>query len=335
MPRVIIAGAGPTGLAASLHLAYQGIEVVVVDRKRSPGGIARQLNCKQEKGKCTNCGICSVYELAARVKKQSFITMLNGYHVESVRTHSRGVQVAVSREGIEDLLEGEAALIATGLSPLPSCVRPEAGYGKINRVLTALEMETLIRREQGLSFLGTAPRIAFVQCVGSRESGRLGSRNYCSRLCCLYASRLSGLIAREAPAAAIDVYCLDSQRYRQEYRAEWPQVARVFKQMPAIIRQGSQGDLRLVAENTTGGGVTERSYDWVVLSTAMVSAPDSLRLGEQAGISLREDGFLSADLTSGSRVVAAGGASGPLSFSECIESGIRAAEHIVSLIQKY
>ena len=64
MKEVLIIGGGPAGLTAAKALADRGAGVVLVERKESLGGMARELTCKGIV-ECRNCGVCFVIDRAA------------------------------------------------------------------------------------------------------------------------------------------------------------------------------------------------------------------------------------------------------------------------------
>ena len=78
---------------------------------------------------------------------------------------------------------------------------PELGYGQYANVVTSLEFERILSASG--PFAGTVQRIsdgkhpkkiAFIQCVGSRDTSC--GNDYCSSVCCMYATK-EAVIARE------------------------------------------------------------------------------------------------------------------------------------------
>ncbi len=64
MKEVLIVGGGPAGLTAAKALADKGASVVLVERKESLGGMARELTCKGIV-ECRNCGVCYAIDRAS------------------------------------------------------------------------------------------------------------------------------------------------------------------------------------------------------------------------------------------------------------------------------
>jgi len=63
MKEVLVIGGGPAGLTAAKALAERGAGVVLVERKESLGGMARELTCKGIV-ECRNCGVCYAIDRA-------------------------------------------------------------------------------------------------------------------------------------------------------------------------------------------------------------------------------------------------------------------------------
>ncbi|MBW2365724.1 MAG: hypothetical protein JRF25_11850, partial [Deltaproteobacteria bacterium] len=105
-------------------------------------------------------------------------------------------------EGAIDLDAGEttlsahanAVILATGFKPFNPVDKPY-GYGKFKNVITNLDMERMLRRD-GRAIKPSngveADRIAFIQCVGSRDAKL--NHLWCSKVCCGSALRMAGLV---------------------------------------------------------------------------------------------------------------------------------------------
>jgi heterodisulfide reductase subunit A-like polyferredoxin len=115
------------------------------------------------------------------------------------------------REEIVELNVG-AVVLVPGLETMPGDIRPELGYGRCANVVTSIEFERMLSAsgpwggEIKRPSDGEHPRkIAFIQCVGSREApsqptpscgGGAGGVEYCSSVCCMVATK-EAIIAKE------------------------------------------------------------------------------------------------------------------------------------------
>jgi heterodisulfide reductase subunit A len=81
-------------------------------------------------------------------------------------------------------LEAGALIVATGYRPADPASRPHYGYGRLSHLISAVELEDRLRNGLELAGLdGEGPRrLAFIQCVGSRDR----QHPYCSQVCCSY-----------------------------------------------------------------------------------------------------------------------------------------------------
>jgi len=196
-------------------------------------------------------------------------------------------------------------IAATGFETYNPQEIGEYGYGRYKNVLTALEFERLIcasgptgGKLERPSDAKISHRIAFVQCVGSRDH-RVGVP-YCSSICCMYATKEAVLIKEHDPESAVTVFYIDLKVFGQGFqdfveraRDDWG--VRYIRGRPGEIREHPfTKDLTVWYENTDTGKVSKTEVDLVVLCTAMVPRPENKELADVLGVELDEYGFLKA-----------------------------------------
>ena len=106
----------------------------------------------------------------------------------------------------------DAVVVATGYDIFDAREKPVFGYGEFENVVNGLEMERIVDhitekhppREVG-------KRVAFVQCVGSRDE-QIG-REYCSRVCCMYSTKLASLLKQAKPETDIYIFYTDLRAF--------------------------------------------------------------------------------------------------------------------------
>ena len=120
-----------------------------------------------------NCGICQVFCEAGAIDYEQ------------------------KEERIE--LKAGAVILAPGFELFDAKLKGELGYGRYPNVITSLEFERILNASGPFSGKVLRPsdqrhprKIAFIQCVGSRDC----DNNYCSSVCCMYATK-EALIAME------------------------------------------------------------------------------------------------------------------------------------------
>ncbi len=94
MNRVLIIGGGPAGLTAAKSLVDRGAEVVLVERKESLGGMAKELTCKGLV-ECRNCGVCFAIDRASELLREPSAEVLLLSEVGSVQRTEQGYSVKI------------------------------------------------------------------------------------------------------------------------------------------------------------------------------------------------------------------------------------------------
>ncbi len=211
-------------------------------------------------------------------------------------------------EGRRSQIEVGAVILSPGFTPFDARLKGEYGYGLYDNVLTSIQFERMIS-PAGYTQAhivrpsdGTPPRrMAFIQCVGSRdnrrpEAGRLCGQGYCSAVCCMYTAKQVGVAKELRPDLDITVFYIDIRTFGQDFERYFNRVAALpgvtyRRSMVSSVKQlvGS-GDLRLtyVAES---GNLREEDFDMVVLAVGFAPPTGFQELGRHLGVELNEYGF--------------------------------------------
>ncbi len=155
------------------------------------------------------------------------------------------------------------------------------GYHRDRDIITSLEMERLLSSSgpTGGKLLvpstGKEPkRIAFLQCVGSRDV-RMG-RPYCSSVCCTYSIK-EAVLAKEHCSQPVEtrIFYMDIrtqgkgfERYYMRAQSEGVKFTR--SRVVSVVRNGER---LVVTYSPETGGVRKESFDLVVLAVGMVPTP--------------------------------------------------------------
>ncbi|MFZ7125373.1 MAG: response regulator [Desulfobacterales bacterium] len=243
-------------------------------------------------------------------------------------------------------LEVGAIVMAGGTDYFnPSEGKNPFGYGVFPDVVTSLEFERILSgtgpfagRLQRPSDGRPARRIAWVQCVGSRDLQ--SGADFCSSICCMFALK-EARIARERARKAGEpietvIYYMDMrtfgkpfERYRQEAEADGVRLER--GRIHSVIPDRRTGELQ-VRFSGYDSAARDENYDMIVLSVGQRPAAGSAELAELVGIGLNPWGFpetepFSMTRTAREGVVVAGAFSGLKDISESvIQAGAAAAE---------
>jgi heterodisulfide reductase subunit A len=200
------------------------------------------------------------------------------------------------QETLEELDVG-AIVLATGFELYDARKMPQYGYGRLDNVYTALEVERLTNAAgptagEVLLKDGRKPRsVAILHCIGSRD---LHHNAYCSRVCCMYSMKLAHLLREKTHSEVYEFY-FDITAFGKGYTEFYDRVQEegviFIRGKGAQVEAGDNGQLLVRAEETLLGEVVEIPVDMVVLSTAMVPAADADAVAQLFHITRSEDGF--------------------------------------------
>jgi heterodisulfide reductase subunit A len=232
-----------------------------------------------EASRCLDCGICSEC-------------------YRCVWTCEAGAIDHSMQECVEEVDVG-AIVLATGFELYDARNMPQYGYGRLENVYTALEVERLVNAggPTGGEVLlkdGSKPRaVAILHCIGSRDKQH---NAYCSRVCCMYSMKLAHLIREKTHAQVYEFY-FDITAFGKGYAEFYERVQEegiIFvRGKGAEVGRAAGGNGRLVvrAEETLLGEIVEIPVDMVVLATAMTPTADAEELAQLFHVTRGEDGF--------------------------------------------
>ncbi len=248
-----------------------------------------------------------------------------------------------SQQAEEIELEVGAIIVATGYKPFDARRKPEFGYGVYRNVITSLELERMLSASgptlgQLLKPSDSKPpkKVAFIQCVGSRDEG---TNRYCSRVCCMESLKNAYIIKERYPGVDVAIFYIDvrasGRMYEEFYRRAMDRGVRVIRGgIGQIWESGDSVILRY--EDTLEGVVKEEEFDLVVLA---IGLEGNTELATKLGISVGEDGFydvahpkLRPVETDVRGIFLAGTASGPKDIQDSVASAGLAAAKALQLL---
>ena len=255
---------------------------------------------------------------------------------------------AINRDMEEELVDLNvgAIVLAPGFDIFDASQRGEFGYGVYENVVTSLQFERLLSASgphQGHLIRpsdGQEPkRVAFIQCVGSREPGK--ERNYCSGVCCMYATKEAIVAQEHVPGLQATIFCIDvrafGKGFEQYYeRARNEYGVRYEKCMVSSVKELQQSKNLLLKYRTPSGEMLEEEFDLVVLSVGLQPSAGSGELARVTGIGLDEFGFCkpgeNTGTTSRPGVFVAGTFAGPKDIPETVIEASAAAGYVSRLL---
>ncbi|MBC7081893.1 MAG: FAD-dependent oxidoreductase [Firmicutes bacterium] len=330
--RVVVVGAGVAGMSTARSLAAAGARVTLIEKGERLGGMAADYACKGT-DRCNKCNVCLVHELVRDVKSRPDIHVMTGCTVDGAEAlSSGGYRLKVGGREVEC----SAVVLATGFEPFDASMRPELGYGALPAVVSALDLEKALRDGGGIGekFRRPIGKVAFVQCVGSRDLQR--GRGYCSRVCCMYSLRMARAVRHRNPSIETTVFYMDFQGAGKDpgdlrRRAEAEDGVRFVRARPSEVAPAPDGRAVVWFEDLDGGICRPGEFDLVVLAVGTGPGRDTRTLADMFGLGLDEFGFFApADpgdeaATGVPGVFVAGTCRGPRDIAESVADGERAA----------
>jgi heterodisulfide reductase subunit A len=333
---VLIIGGGISGMTVALELAQSGIPSTLIEREHSLGGLSASFCCKASES-CNKCFACVVDKRISEIHQRQDISILTQTEVTGVKGNGGTHQVSLKKGKERFDLKVSAIVIAAGINPFDATQKVEYGYGRFKNVVTAKDLDEMLRFRGVLSRPsdGKLPKtVAFFQCVGSRDES-IGNL-YCSQVCCAYALRLIKAIRYQYPEVKATFLYMDIQPAGASFQpfltsCREDKGIRLIRSLPSKVYHSPLSDtLRVRFIDPERGEVVEDSFDLIVLSVGMVLGKEAKHLTELLGLKLTEDGFIASPPTQTGLFIT-GACSGP----KDIDRSILHAKSAAFLVQQH
>ena len=231
-----------------------------------------------EAKRCLNCAICSEC-------------------MECVRACGPGALLHGERDKEIDVEVG-AVVMATGFDLYDPGDKSEYGYRRYPNVLSALEYERTLSAsgptmgEVKRPSDGTHPKkVAFIQCVGSRDQ----EHEYCSSVCCMFANKQAMLTIDHEPGSEPTIFLMDMRAQGKGFDAFYQRAkdkgVSFIRSRPSYIKEDPLTDDLLISWEDEGGKLHESRFDMVVLSAGLEPARKAQEAAGHLGIALNRHGF--------------------------------------------
>jgi heterodisulfide reductase subunit A len=237
-------------------------------------------------------------------------------------------------------LDAGALIVATGYQPADPASRPHYGYGRLPNLVSATELEDRLRNGLELTGQNGEPlRVAFIQCVGSRDR----QHPYCSQVCCSYTLRLARLLKHKQPDAEITSFYMDLQhvgRAACQFEAAARQEIQVVRALPGELRKTPDGRVKVRYLDDQSGKPEVATFDLVVLAVGLGPGADNAALADLLKVELTEQGFFRAadprhrSQTSQPGLFLAGTAEGPRDIAGSITQAVAAARQASEYVKE-
>jgi heterodisulfide reductase subunit A-like polyferredoxin len=238
---------------------------------------------KQEASRCLACGICSECHLCVEACKREAID------------HQQA-------EVVEELGVG-SVILSPGYDCFNPEGRPELGYGRYPNVVTSMELERMLSASGPFGGHITRrmdhrepKRIAFIQCVGSRDH----DRDYCSSVCCMYAVKEAVIFKEHHPGAVPTIFYMDIRAHGKDFdayveRAMQQYGVRFVRSMVSRVAEQPKTKNLMITFVDPDHRTREEEFDLVVLSVGFVPSKGATELAERLNLNLDEHGFCKSE----------------------------------------
>jgi heterodisulfide reductase subunit A len=239
-----------------------------------------------------------------------------------------------------------AIVLSPGYEIFDPTIKTELGYGRYPNVITALHFERILSPTGPYGGKVLRPsdekppkRIAFIQCVGSRDH----ERDYCSAVCCMYATK-EAIIAKEHAGGDLecDIFFMDMRAFSKAFELYYESAKKlgvnyIRCRVPVVEEILETRSLRIkyLIENDRK---TSREYDLVVLSVGMQPPKDVTVLAKKFGIELNEFNFCKTPVfdpveSTHDGIFVAGPFTEPKDIPESVLQGSAAASKVLALLK--
>jgi len=238
-----------------------------------------------------------------------------------------------------------AVILSPGYDIFEPKANNDLGYGRYPNVITSLQFERILSPSGPYGGMVLRPsdlqppkRIAFIQCVGSRDY----ERDYCSAVCCMYATK-EAIIAKEHAGEDLqcDIFFMDIRAFSKGFEAYYETARKlgvnyIRCRVPKVEEVPETKNLR-ITYLTDDDRKVSKEYDLVVLSVGMQPPRSVRQIAETFGVRLNQFGFCETSVfspveTGREGIYVAGPFTEPKDIPETVSQASAAAAKVMALL---
>ena len=156
----------------------------------------------------------------------------------------------------EETIEVGSIIAAPGFEVFDPRLRGEYGYGLYPNVVTSIQFERILSASgpyfghvQRISDGKEPKKVAFIQCVGSRDTSC--GNSWCSSVCCMYATKEAIIAKEHAKGLEPTIFFMDIRAHGKDFdrfvnRAKGEYGIRYIRSMPSTIKELQQSKNLLI-----------------------------------------------------------------------------------------
>lgn len=200
-------------------------------------------------------------------------------------------------------------------------------------------LEALDALKEKAKTFGPAKRLAFIQCVGSRD---FRFYPFCSGYCCMHSIKEAIIANEHEPETVSTIFGMDIRAVGkgfEEYKIRGGNTSGItyVRGRVAEITEGPEHNPVVIYEDTRERKVKSRDFDMVILATACAPSKGIAELSKILKVALDDYGFvktspLSPVDTSVPGIFACGCAGSPMDVPESVAQASSAAERAAEIV---
>ncbi len=142
---VLVIGGGISGITCAVELDRLGVPVVLMEQEADLGGLAAHLCCKASEA-CNKCFACVADRRLRELDDHPRIHRLTEAEIGDVTGGPGAYRVSFRAGGNLSAMNAAAIVVAAGVDPYDATGKGEYGYGVAANVVTARELEEMLRQ---------------------------------------------------------------------------------------------------------------------------------------------------------------------------------------------
>ncbi len=237
-----------------------------------------------------------------------------------------------------------AVILAGGSEVYQGKKRRDFGCDRYENVVTSIEFERILSASGPFHGHVVRPgdkkepkKIAFVQCVGSRED----EHPYCSAVCCMHATKEAVIAQEHSPGLECTIFYMDMRAYGKGFDEYYEKAKRGGVEFigcrPSSIQEEYASKNLIVHYTDEQGKVVSREFDMIVLSCGLQPPKEMEKLARTMGLKVNAAGFCMTDVfspTDSSRngIYACGPCTEPKDIPETVTQASSAAAHAMEIL---
>ena len=190
-------------------------------------------------------------------------------------------------------------VLSLGYEVYDAARKKELGYDRFPNVVTSLEFERILSTSgpyEGKilrpSDLSHPKKIAFIQCVGSRDA----ERTYCSSVCCMYATKEAIISKEHEPDLDCYLFYIDLRAFGKGFDEYYERAKdlgiKYIRCRPSEIKEIPKNNNLKFLYQAEDGKLLMDEFDMIVLSVGLKPPEEIGKISSISGVELNEFGFL-------------------------------------------